>query len=102
MEWRPEPSTTNFDVKLGSDRHQTLPKRVSDDPRHFIFRPFVFEFFANFQGLFTSDDGSDWPETWPKWVSDDPQHFIFDPEAQNAFGFLLDHMIIWSYDHMIV
>ena len=25
-------------LKLGSDRPQTLPKRVSDDPRHFIFR----------------------------------------------------------------
>ena len=25
-------------LKLRSDRPQTLPKRVSDDPRHFIFR----------------------------------------------------------------
>ena len=25
-------------LKLGSDRPQTLPKRVSDDPRHFIVR----------------------------------------------------------------
>ena len=25
-------------LRLGSDRPQTLPKRVSDDPRHFIFR----------------------------------------------------------------
>ena len=25
-------------LKLGSDRRETLPKRVSDDPGHFIFR----------------------------------------------------------------
>ena len=27
-----------FPLKLGSDRPQTLQKRVSEDPRHFIFR----------------------------------------------------------------
>ena len=40
-------------LKLGSDRPQTLPKRISDDPRHFMFRLFVFEVFANFEGPFT-------------------------------------------------
>ena len=26
-------------LKIGSDRRETLPKRVSDDSQHFIFRP---------------------------------------------------------------
>ena len=44
-------SNGRFDVKLGSDRPQTLPKRVSDDPRHFIFRR--RKFFQNFERPFT-------------------------------------------------
>ena len=37
-------------LEHGSDRHQTLPKRVSDDPRQFNFRPKNF-FSARFFGL---------------------------------------------------
>ena len=50
-------------LEHGSDRHETLPKRVSDDPRHFNFRrknvcstkffgldTFVSPFWANFGG----------------------------------------------------
>ena len=36
-------------LKHGSDRHETLPKRVSDDPQHFNFQPkkmFPCEFFG--------------------------------------------------------
>ena len=32
-------------LKLGSNRPQALPKRVSDDPRHFIFRLILFRNF---------------------------------------------------------
>ena len=31
-------SNGRFDIKRGSNRPQTLPKRVSDDPRHFMLR----------------------------------------------------------------
>ena len=30
-----------------------------------------------------------------------PNISSFDSETQICFGFLLDHMIIWSYDHVI-
>ena len=33
-----ETSNGRLPPKHGSDRRETLPKRVSDDPRHFIFR----------------------------------------------------------------
>ena len=69
-----------FTLKHDSDRPETWPKRVSDDPRHSIFRRSKSQFFAIFSkfliGRLPPEDSSDWPETWPKRVSEDPQHFI--------------------------
>ena len=65
-------------LKLGSDRPQTLPKRVSDDPRHFIFRLFCFSnFLQTSKFRLPPKDGSDRPQTLPKRVSYDSQRFIF-------------------------
>ena len=68
-------------LKHGSDRPETLPKRVSDDSRHFIFRRRKPKFFSIFlQTLkvrLPPEDGSVWPETLGKRVSEDPRHFIF-------------------------
>ncbi len=84
-------------LKLGSDRPQTLPKRVSDDPRHFIFRRKKNRKFAIFSkiliGRLPPEDSSDWPETWPKRVSDDPQHFIISTLKAIFFCLLVDHVI---------
>ena len=103
MEWGPEPSTTNFDVKLGSDRPQTLPKRVSDNPRRFIFGRNVFRNFCKL-----------WRSVYPLRMAPIglklgqnafqtiPNISSFDSETQICFGFLLDHMIIWSYHHMVI
>ena len=67
-------------LKLGSDRPQTLPKRVSDDPRHFIFRRNFFRILLQtLKVRLPPEDSSVRRETWPKRVSDDPQHFIFRP-----------------------
>ena len=59
-----ETSDEGLPLKHSSDRPQTLPKRVSDDPRHFIFRrrEFVFSeifgsknrFFAILAGFLRS------------------------------------------------
>ena len=91
-------------LKLGSDRPQTLPKRVSDDPQHFIFQFFVFvsKCLQTLKVRLPPKDGSDWPGTWPQRVSDDPQHFIFRPWNAMFFGFGLDHMMIWPYGQMII
>ena len=66
-------------LKHNSDRRQTWPKRVSDDPRHFIFEAENVKFLRTLNGLLPPDDSSDRRETWSKCVSDDPQHFIFRP-----------------------
>ena len=93
-------------LKLGSDRPQTLPKRVSDDPRHFIFR---WKCFRNFRKLWRSvypprmapiglELGQNAFQTIPNISS-------FDLETQFCFWIVArshDDMIIWSYDHMIV
>ena len=81
-------------LKHNSDRRQTWPKRVSDDPRHFIFRRSKNRNFANFSkfsnGRLPPEDGSVWPQTLGKHVSDDPRHFIFRRRAlfstQNFVG----------------
>ena len=47
------------------DRHETLGKRVSDDPRHFIFRPQKHQkklFLQNFERPFT-------PQGWLRSAS---------------------------------
>ena len=67
---------TRLPFKLGSVWPQTLPKRVSDDPRHFIFRRRK-NFFETSNGRLPPKHGSDRRETLPKRVSGDPQHFIF-------------------------
>ena len=36
--FRHQTSNGRLPLKHGSDRRETLPKRVSDDPQHFIFR----------------------------------------------------------------
>ena len=64
-----------------SVRRETWPKRVSDDPRHFIFRrpesrKFVKKLKISNDRL-PPEDSSVWPETLGKRVSDDPRHFIF-------------------------
>ena len=64
-------------LKLGSDRRETLPKRVSDDPQHFIFRRTTKS--QTLTGCLPPEDSSDRPETWPKRVADDSKHFIFRP-----------------------
>ena len=68
-------------LKLGSDRRETLPKRVSDDPRHFIFRRRKHQatsiFCKTLNGRLPPEDGSVRPQTLGKRVSDDPRHFIF-------------------------
>ena len=72
-----------------SDWPQTWPKRVSDDPRRFIFRHQKHQNFANrsqtLSGRLPPEDGSDWAETWPKRVSDDPRHFIFRHLKKKVF-----------------
>ena len=64
-----------------SVRPQTLGKRVSDDPRHFIFRRLKHKkkylFCKTLNGRLPPEDSSDWPQTLGKRVSDDPQHFMF-------------------------
>ena len=69
-------SNARFDVKLGSNRPQTLGKRVSGDSRHFIFRRRKL-FFESSSGRLPPEDGSDRPQTLGKRVSGDPRHFIF-------------------------
>ena len=71
-------------LEHGSDRRETLGKRVSDDSRHFIFRrPKIFFGAADDAGAAdvdrpkTAENGSDRRETLGKRVSDDSQHFIF-------------------------
>jgi len=61
------------------DRHETLGKRVSDDPRHFIFRPQKRQKknCKTLNGRLPPKDGSVRPQTLGKRVSDDPRHFIF-------------------------
>ena len=62
------------------DRHETLGKRVSDDPRHFIFRPQKRQknvFCKTLNGRLPPEDGSVRPQTLGKRVSDDLRHFIF-------------------------
>ena len=68
-------------LKHSSDRPQTLPKRVSDDPRHFIFRRRK-NFFETSNGRLPPKHGSDRRETLPKRVSGDPRHFIFRRQKQ--------------------
>ena len=67
-------------LKLRSNWPQNLPKRVSDDPRHFIFRRKKIQNFVKFSKILISplphEDSSDWRETLPKHVSDDPRHLI--------------------------
>ena len=60
----------------GSDRRETLGKRVSDDSRHFIFRRRK-NCFETSNGRLPPEDGSDQPQTSGKRVSGDPRHFIF-------------------------
>ena len=77
----PETLNGRLPLEHGSVRPQTLPKRVSDDPRRFIFRRQKYQNFANklqtLEGRLPPEDGYDLAETWPIRVSDDPQHFIF-------------------------
>ena len=40
-------------LKHNSDRRQTWPTRVSDDPRHFIFRSRKCQIVVNFERSFT-------------------------------------------------
>ena len=108
MDWRRRLQTSNglLHLKLGSDRPQTLPKRVSDDPRHFIFR---LKFCRNVCKL--------WRSVYPPRMAliglklgqnafqTIPNISSFDPETQDCcwiFARSHDDMIIWSYDHMIV
>ena len=63
-----------------SVRPQTLGKRVSDDPHHFIFRrrkQKQIDFCKTLIGRLPPEDDSVWPQTLGKRVSDDPQHFMF-------------------------
>ena len=64
----------------GSDRLETLGKRVSDDSRHFIFRRRRQKkkiFCRTLNGRLPLEHGSDRRETLGKCVSDDSRHFIF-------------------------
>ena len=72
-----ETSNGRLPLEDGSDRRETLPKRVSGDSRRFIFRRQKKFFSQTLNGRLSPEDGSDWPETWPKRVSGDPRHFIF-------------------------
>ena len=87
-------------LKLGSDRPQTLPKRVSDDPRHFIFR-------WNFVRYFCKVSRSVYPRGW-LWLAwnlaktrfrRSPTFHLLTLKPK----FVLDLCsIIWSYDRMII
>ena len=84
-----QPETLNGRLPLehGSVRPQTLPKRVSDDPRRFIFRRqnILFSKFSQaLDGRLPPEDASDLAETWPKRLSDDPQRFIFRSQTINV------------------
>ena len=74
----------------GSDRRETLGKRVSDDFAKLIFRAknvFGGRFFEKIENLkkpFTPEDGSDRRETLGKRVSDDFAKLIF--RAEKTFG----------------
>ena len=49
-----ETSNGRSPLEQSSDRHQTLGKRVSDDPRRFIFQPrekSLITFFQNFREI---------------------------------------------------
>ncbi len=67
--------------KNGSDSPETWPKRVSDDPRRFIFSTPKNEkktiFLKIWIGRLPPEHGSDRAESWGKRVSGDPRHFIF-------------------------
>ena len=71
----------------GSDRRETLGKRVSDDFAKMIFRAkkcFRGTLFRKkskiLKGRLPSEDGSDWRETLGKRVSDDFAKMIFRAE----------------------
>ena len=85
-------------LKLRSNWPQTLPKRVSDDLRHLIFRQKQIQKFMKCSKILISrlpaEDSSDWPETWAKRVSDDPQHLIFRRRNKKNSDLFVDHMII--------
>ena len=67
--------TRYLPLEQGSDRCQTLPKRVSDNSRQFIFQPQTKIETSN--SRLPPEDGSVRPQTFGKRVSDDPRHFIF-------------------------
>ena len=77
----PETLNGRLPPEDGSVWPQTLGKRVSDDPRHFIFRRRKHRkksiFCKILNGRLPPEDGSVRPQTLGKRVSDDPRHFIF-------------------------
>ena len=83
-----------------SVRPQTLGKRVSDDPHHFIFRRGKHFFFCKtLSGRLPPEDSSDWPQTLGKRVSDDPQHFIFRRRTKKTvenFGAKINFFRVWE------
>ena len=65
-------------LEQGSNRHETLRKRVSDDSRHFIFRRRKpKKKCRTLNGRLPLEYGSVRPQTLGKRVSDDSRHFIF-------------------------
>ena len=94
--FRPFFETLNdrFRIKLGSDRLETLPKRVSDDSRRFIFRHF---FFRNFERPFTprgclrsaSDFGKTRFRRFPTFHFSTPKIFFRQNFRTKNFSFLL-------------
>ena len=77
----PETLNGRLPPEDGSVWPQTLGKRVSDDPQHFIFRrpkhAKKFSFSKILKRRLPPEDGSVWPQTLGKRVSDDAPHFIF-------------------------
>ena len=69
-------------LKHNSDRPQTPPKRVSNNPQHFISQhQKLKQKYETSNSRLHPEDSSVWPQTWPKHVSDDPQHFMFPQKA---------------------
>ena len=86
-------------LKHGSNRPETWPKRVSDDPRHFIFRRSKSQNFAkknlNFRtAVYPPRIARIGPKLGQNAFQIIPDISSFDPETRKFFGFFVDFLAI--------